>query len=82
MIVAATGSYESAYLTAAVLLVMGAGMTVVLDKPVSVEVPATQPTPSLRPGALTSMVRAGLPGHRPPQPGQQDHLSPDAQIST
>ena len=59
MIVAATGSYESAYLTAAVLLIMGAGMTVVLDKPVSVEVPATQPTPSLRPGALTSMVRAG-----------------------
>jgi len=60
MIVAATGSYESAYLTAAVLLIMGAGMTVVLDKPVGAEVPAARPALSPRPsGALTSMVRAG-----------------------
>lgn len=60
MIVAATGSFESAYLAAGVLLLMGAGMTVVLDKPATAEVPAAQPVPGLRPaGALTSMVRAG-----------------------
>ena len=60
MIVAATGSFESAYLTAGILLLMGAGMTVVLDKPVSVEVPVLEPAPLTRPGgALTSLVRAG-----------------------
>eukprot|EP01022_Parablepharisma_sp_SALTPOND_P012062 TRINITY_DN15414_c0_g3_i1.p3 TRINITY_DN15414_c0_g3~~TRINITY_DN15414_c0_g3_i1.p3 ORF type:complete len:191 (+),score=59.09 TRINITY_DN15414_c0_g3_i1:3-575(+) len=60
MIVAATGSYESAYLTAAVLLIMGAGMTVVLDRPVTAEVPEAQPARSRRPaGALTAVVRPG-----------------------
>ncbi|MBU1275632.1 MAG: OFA family MFS transporter [Proteobacteria bacterium] len=60
MIVAATGSFESAYLTAGVLLLMGAGMTVVLEKPAPAEAAVAQPAPSLRPaGALTSLVRAG-----------------------
>ena len=52
MIVAGTGSFNSAYLTAAVLLLMGAGMTMVIDKPALAEVrasrPALEPVPRMR----------------------------------
>lgn len=43
MIVAGTGSFDSAYLTAAVMLLMGAGMTMVIDKPALADVRVTQP---------------------------------------
>jgi OFA family oxalate/formate antiporter-like MFS transporter len=43
MIVAGTGSFDSAYLTAAVMLLMGAGMTMVIEKPALADVRVTQP---------------------------------------
>lgn len=66
MIVAATGSYESAYLTAAVLLILGAGMTVVLDKPVSVEAEAPVPQPAAAPGPVPPSPPWCAPAPWPP----------------
>jgi MFS family permease len=45
MIVANTGSFESAYLTAGALLIFSAGMTLVVNRPAAVKEPASEPVP-------------------------------------
>lgn len=66
MIVAGTGSFDSAYLTAAVMLLLGAGMTMVIDKPALADVRATQPEfkpmPRMRSvSSLNSIISSGKP---------------------
>lgn len=64
MIVAGTGSFDSAYLTAAVMLLLGAGMTMVIDKPALADVRVTQPEfkpmPRMRSvSSLNSIISSG-----------------------
>jgi nitrate/nitrite transporter NarK len=66
MIVAGTGSFNSAYLTAAIMLLLGAGMTMVINKPsladVRVTVPELQPMPRMRSvSSLNSIISSGKP---------------------
>jgi len=64
MIVASTGSFNSAYLTAAILLVLGAGMTMVIEKPALADVRVTEPEfkplPRVRSvSSLNSIISSG-----------------------
>jgi OFA family oxalate/formate antiporter-like MFS transporter len=66
MIVAGTGSFNSAYLTAAVLLLLGAGMTMVIEKPALADVrvpqPEFKPMPRVRSvNSLNSIISSGKP---------------------
>ncbi len=63
MIVAGTGSFDSAYLTAAVMLLLGAGMTMVIEKPALADVrvaqPVFNPQPRMRSvSSLNSIISA------------------------